>query len=66
MRWAVIKNNRVQTVSSERLHGNNLVVEVPEELSHIPSSDLILNGRFKNGQISCKLLKNQLTSQKLL
>lgn len=58
MRWAVIKNNRVQTVSSEQLHDMEaMVVRVQDELSHITSSELILNGKYKNGQIVYKHFK---------
>lgn len=56
MRYAVIKNNRIQTVSSERLCGDNIIT-VPEELSHITSTELILNGRLRDNQIVYKHYK---------
>ena len=58
MRYAVIKNNRIQTISSERLNDDDAnIVIIPEEFSHITSSDLILNAKFKNSQIIYKHFK---------
>ena len=64
MRYAVIKNNRIQTISTERLHGDNIVV-VPEDLSHITSTELILHGRYKDDQIVYKHLKKSAARMKV-
>jgi glycosyltransferase involved in cell wall biosynthesis len=58
MRYAVIRNNRIQTISSERLNDDDAnIVIIPEEFAHITSADLILNAKFKNSQITYKHLK---------
>lgn len=58
MRYAGIKNNRICFISDEPVQSEEVqVVEVPEQLSHVTSSDLILNCQFKNGKIVCRCVK---------
>lgn len=64
MRYAVLKDNKIQTISSERLDVPN-IVPVPEELAHVPSVELILHGRFKDGQIVYKRVKRPAKQLKL-
>ena len=60
MRYAGVKNNRICLISDEPWVSNEVpVIPVPEELSHIPSKDLILNSQVRNGRIICKLLKRR-------
>lgn len=67
MRYAKIKNNRIQSISSEPFVKNDDFesIQVPEELSHIPSKDLIISGKVKNGEITCKLLKKPVAQMKV-
>lgn len=58
MRFAGIKNNKIVVISNDLFASDDLfVVEVPDELSHIPSIDLITHCKFKNGKIVSKLAK---------
>lgn len=58
MRYAATKNNRICFISPEPIQDSNYnSIEIPEEWSHIPSKDLILNCKVKDNQLSCKLLK---------
>jgi glycosyltransferase involved in cell wall biosynthesis len=60
MRYAGVKNNRICIISDDPWTSDEvLVIPVPEELSHIPSKDLILHSQIRNGQIVCKLLKKR-------
>jgi glycosyltransferase involved in cell wall biosynthesis len=56
VRFAGIKNNRIYVVSDHIITNSELqIIEVPEELSHILSKDLIVSGKVKNNQIVIKL-----------
>lgn len=57
-RYVGIKQNNICVVSDVPLVTDGLqFLEVPSELQHIPSSELIANCRIKNGQIRYKLAK---------
>lgn len=56
VRYAGIKNNRINVISDHIITNSELqILEVPEELSHISSKELIVNGKVKNNQIVFKL-----------
>jgi glycosyltransferase involved in cell wall biosynthesis len=58
MRFAGVKNNRIYVISDDPIVGEDLeVLEVPPELSHIPSLELITGCRIRNGKIISKLAK---------
>lgn len=62
MRYAGIRNNRICLVSDEPFHNSDMRnLEIPAELSHIPSKDLV-NCRVRDGKITCKLAKNRLSN----
>lgn len=66
MRYAGIKNNRICIISATPFDNEELqIVEVPPELSHIPSIDLITSCRFKNGQIVSKLARKSAKKLKI-
>jgi glycosyltransferase involved in cell wall biosynthesis len=66
MRYAGIKNGKICIISGEPIISDDLqVVEVPAELSHVPSLELITNGRFKNGEIVSKLAKKPAKKMKI-
>lgn len=66
MRYAGVKNNRICIISDELIVNENLqIVEIPRELSHIPSLDLITGGRFRNGSIVSKLAKKPAKKMKI-
>lgn len=57
MRYAGVKNNRICLISNEPIHHLELqIIEIPVELSHVASKDLI-NCRVQNGDIICKANK---------
>jgi glycosyltransferase involved in cell wall biosynthesis len=65
MRYAGIKNNRISLISGEHFDNESLsIIEVPNELSHIPNKDLI-GCRVKDGQIICKLSKKPAKEMKI-
>lgn len=66
MRYAGIKNNRICIISGQPFESEDLhVIEIPEELSHIPSTDLLTNCRFRNGKLVSKLAKKSADKMKI-
>ena len=67
MRYAVVKNNKICSISSQLPQCNDQfkIIEISEKLSHISSKDLILSGQIKNGEICCKLLKKPASQMKI-
>lgn len=66
MRYAGIKNNKICLISEERFENDSLqIIEIPPELSHISSLELITNCRIKNGQFCCKLAKKSAKKMKV-
>lgn len=58
MRYAGVKNNKICVISESMIDNDEFeVIEIPSELSHITSLDLITNCRVKNGQIISKLAR---------
>ena len=67
MRYAVVKNNKICSISSELPQCNNefKIIEIPEKLSYLSSKDLILNAKIKNGEINCRLVKKSASQMKV-
>lgn len=66
MRYAGVKNNRIFVISDDKINGSDFeVVEVPDELDHVPSLELITSCRIKNGKIINKLAKKQAKQMKV-
>jgi len=58
MRYAGIKNNKICVIADDLIENEELqLIEVPQELSHIPSIDLIASCRIKDGKIISKLAR---------
>lgn len=56
MRFVGVKNNKICVISNDIINNSDLeIIEVPPELSHIDSVQLITNCRIKNGKIISKL-----------
>ena len=67
MRYAVVKNNKIQTISSELFNYDQecQVIEIPNELSEVSATDLILNSKIKNGKIFYKYLSKPTAKMKI-
>ncbi len=65
VRYAGIKNGKICFISNEAIHSDMQVIPVPEELSHVPSRDLILRCCVKNGALTCKCTKKPAKDLKL-
>lgn len=67
MRYAATKQGRIFSISSQPFQtaSDYQIIEVPDELSHIPAKDLILHARVKNGQVICKLIKKPVNKMKV-
>lgn len=66
MRYAGVKNNRIHVISDDPIISEELeILEVPHELSHIPSLELITGCRVKNGKIISKLAKKSAKKMKI-
>lgn len=53
-----VKHNRICVVSDNLFNNEGLeIIEIPPELSHVSSSDLIANCIVRNGKIKCKRAK---------
>lgn len=66
MRYAGIKNNKIQVISNDIIKSDDLeIIEVPPELEHLSSVDLITTGKVRNGKISSKLARKQASQMKI-
>jgi glycosyltransferase involved in cell wall biosynthesis len=66
VRFVGIKHNHICVVSNNSFVNEGLhLLEVPPELSHISSSDLITNCIVKDGQIKCKTINKSAAKIKL-
>jgi glycosyltransferase involved in cell wall biosynthesis len=68
VRYATIKHDRICSVSNvpfECNGGEFGTIQVPDELSHISSKDLILSGKVKNGKIAGKFVKKPASHMKI-
>jgi glycosyltransferase involved in cell wall biosynthesis len=66
MRFAGIKNNKICIVTEAPFRNNNLeIIEIPIELHHVSSLDLISNCRIENGKIISKLAKKPANEMKI-
>lgn len=66
MRYVGVKNNKICVISDEVIENDQLeVIEVPPELSHIPSIDLVTSCRVKNGKIVSKLARKHAQNMKV-
>ena len=67
MRYATTKNNRIHSISSESFeYGEDVeVIEIPDELSHISSKDLIISGKIRDGKIEYELVKKPASQLKV-
>jgi glycosyltransferase involved in cell wall biosynthesis len=66
MRYAAIKNNRICFISDKPIVDDNYQsLEIPQELSHIPSRDLITTSRIHQSKINCKLSKKSAKQMKI-
>lgn len=66
MRYVGAKNNKICVISDEMIENDQLeVIEVPDELSHVPSLDLVTSCRIKNGKIISKLARKNPKDMKI-
>jgi len=66
MRYVGAKNNKICVISDEMIENDQLeVIEVPNELSHVPSMELVTNCRIKNGKITSKLARKSAKNMKV-
>lgn len=66
MRYVGIKNNKIQVISNEPIKSDDLeIMEVPTELSHVPSVDLLTSSKIKNGKIVSKLARKPASQMKI-
>lgn len=66
MRYAGIKNNKICFISNEPFYIEDLeLLEIPKELSHISSRDLMTKCRVRNGKFSSKLAKKTAKQMKI-
>ncbi len=66
MRYAGIKNNRICIISGEPIKSDEYqVLEIPDELSHIPSLDLITGCRVKEGKLINKKARKPASQMKV-
>ncbi len=66
MRYAGIKNNRICIISGEPIKSDEYqVLEIPDELSHIPSLDLITGCRIKEGKLINKMARKPASQMKV-
>src|SRR5579859_4385837 len=56
MRYAMVKNNKISSISNEPIKSIDCI-EISDELSKIDSRDLIINAKVKDGKIVYKYLK---------
>jgi glycosyltransferase involved in cell wall biosynthesis len=66
MRYAGIKNNRICIISGEPIKSDEYqVLEIPDELSHIPSLDLITGCRVREGKLINKMARKPASQMKV-
>lgn len=66
MRFVGAKNNKICVISNEKIDNSDLdVIEIPAELSHITSLQLITNCRIKNGKLVSRLAKKPAKEMKV-
>jgi glycosyltransferase involved in cell wall biosynthesis len=67
VRFATTKCDRIHSISSEPFECSDTagLIEIPDELSHISSKDLILNARVKGGKIIGKFVKKPASNLKI-
>ena len=67
MRYATTKHDRICSISSEPFQCSKdfKLIQIPSELSHVTSKDLILNGRVKKGRIVGKFVKKPAKQMKI-
>lgn len=64
MRYAAVKNNKICFISNEPCHSDLQLIEVPTELNHVSSLDLI-SCKVKDGQIMYKSSKKSALQMKI-
>lgn len=66
MRFAGVKNNQVCIISDVYFNSPDFeIIEIPDELSHVLSSELISNSRMKSGKLVSKLAKKYIKEMKV-
>src|SRR4051812_18049370 len=66
MRYVGVKNNKICIISDEPILNDQLeIIEVPEELSHIASLNLMTSCRIKDGKIISKSAKKRAQNMKV-
>lgn len=65
-RFVGVKHNRICVVSDNLFNNDGLeIIEIPPELSHVSSADLISNCIIRNSKIKCKSIKKPANELKL-
>lgn len=66
IKYAGIKDNNILIISDKLFTSNDYnIVEIPEEFSHLSSTDLITNFKFKNGKFKSKLVNKSFKDYKI-
>src|ERR1700722_7193009 len=65
-RFVGVKNNHICIVSDKPFSNEDIqLIEVPSELSHITSAELIVNCRVRDGKIKCKSFQKTVKEMKV-
>jgi glycosyltransferase involved in cell wall biosynthesis len=67
MRYAAVKNDKICFVSEELFESNDdyEIVRIPSDLDSVSTTELLVHGRVKNGQIICRTQKNSVKKMKI-